>query len=111
MYNPENYQEWTRSTAIYPSAGGKDLPALMYCALGLCGEAGEVADKVKKLYRDGMDFELTQNVKKELADVMWYLARVADELGMTLSELMDMSYRKLEDRKARNVIGGSGDNR
>jgi NTP pyrophosphatase (non-canonical NTP hydrolase) len=105
------YQEWTLSTAIYPDAGEGTLAALTYCCLGLVGEAGEVADKAKKLLRDGDTTDRRTAVLQELSDVCWYIARVADELGMDLEELMDYNKQKLESRKERGVLGGSGDNR
>jgi NTP pyrophosphatase (non-canonical NTP hydrolase) len=105
------YQEWTLSTAIYPDSGKGTLPALTYCALGLVGEAGEVADKAKKLIRDGDTAERRTAVLQELSDVCWYIARLADEMGMDLEALMDYNKQKLESRKERGVLGGSGDNR
>jgi NTP pyrophosphatase (non-canonical NTP hydrolase) len=105
------YQQWTLSTAIYPDSGKGTIGALAYCTLGLTGEAGEVADKVKKLLRDGDTPEARTKVLQELSDVCWYLARVADELGMDLEELFDYNRQKLESRKERGVLGGNGDNR
>jgi NTP pyrophosphatase (non-canonical NTP hydrolase) len=106
-----DYQEWTLSTAIYPDAGKGTLPELMYCALGLSGEAGEVANYVKKLQRDGDSAELRAAVAKELGDVMWYAARMASALGIDLQQTISDNKAKLESRKARGAIGGSGDNR
>lgn len=102
----DDYQEWTRSTAIYPRES-----ALEYTVLGLVSEAGEVAGKVKKIIRDGDDGPLRDAAIAELGDVLWYLARVADELGVELSAIAVENHYKLESRKSRGVIGGSGDNR
>ena len=100
----DQFQIWTRSTAIYP-----EREALQYLALGLCSEAGEVAGKIKKYIRDG-GFS-SEEVEKELSDVFWYLARLADTLGVNCTEILELNVNKLEDRKARNVLRGSGDNR
>ena len=103
------YQEWSAKTAIYPKDEG-----LVYVALGLTGEAGEVANVVKKMIRDDNGFLLQEKHDKltaELGDVMWYLARMCAELGTTLEDVMQQNHDKLEDRLARNVIKGSGDNR
>ena len=113
------YQEFTRTTAIYPGVGLKDEQALVYCALGLTGEAGEVAEKLKKLIRDSgglsalsqLSKETRESVAKELGDVMWYVARMADELGYSLAEVAKLNVSKLSSRKARGAIQGSGDNR
>jgi len=105
--NNKEYLEFTRTTAVYP----KEL-AIPYLALGL-GEAGEVQGKVKKYLRG--DTELTEEYKRkifdECSDVLWYLTRLADELGFTLDELIEFNVQKLTDRKKRDVIKGSGDNR
>ena len=105
--NNQEYLEFTRTTAVYP----KEL-AILYLALGL-GETGEVQGKVKKYLRG--DTELTDEYKQkifdECSDVLWYLTRLVDELGFTLDELIEFNYKKLSDRKERNVIKGSGDNR
>jgi len=103
------YQELARSTAIYPAEYG-----LVYTALGLAGESGEVAEKVKKLIRDDF-FSKSGNfedaVASELGDVLWYLANLASEIGMTLEEIAILNTQKLQDRKARGVLKGSGDDR
>ena len=99
-----DYQQQAVKFAIYP----KDM-GLAYTALGLTGEAGEYAEKIKKFIRDGvMDDRLAA---KELGDVLWYLANAAQELGYDLSEIAEMNLQKLADRKGRNKIGGSGDER
>lgn len=103
------YQEFTSTTAVYPVDEG-----LWYTALGLAGEAGEVAGKVSKIIRDrnGIPTELDKKeIAKELGDVAWFLARLADELGYELAEIIDDNAAKLISRKERGVLGGSGDNR
>jgi|SRR5665213_1510294 NTP pyrophosphatase (non-canonical NTP hydrolase) len=105
----KEYQDWTETTAIYPKDEG-----IVYTALGLAGEAGEVANVVKKMIRDDNGFFLQEKHDKlvaELGDVMWYVARMATELNVSLEQLMQLNHDKLQDRLARNVIKGSGDNR
>lgn len=98
------YQEAARSTAIYP----RDR-AIVYPALGLTGEAGEVAEKVKKWIRDGnLDKEA---IAKELGDVLWYIAALSGDLGIDMDEIAQRNIQKLQDRAARGKIQGSGDNR
>jgi len=97
------YQAQAKETAIYP----KDK-ALEYLALGLVGEAGEVANKIKKVIRDGTS---PNNVRDELGDVLWYLAMLSTEIGYSLDTIADKNLWKLANRKERNVLGGSGDNR
>lgn len=103
-----DYQFKTRETVSYPKEFG-----VWYCALGL-GEAGEVQGKVKKAIRDN-DGEITnerkQAISKELGDVLWYVARLADELNISLDSIARDNLEKLQDRKARNVIKGDGDDR
>lgn len=83
-----------------------------YALLNLAAEAGEVLGKVAKHIRDGGDEEaLRQNIKKELGDVMWMVAAVAADFDLTLSEVCEHNIEKLNSRKERNVITGSGDNR
>jgi len=100
----DHYQRKTQETAIYP-----EDKALEYLALGLNGEAGEVAEKVKKHIRDGK--ELDEDFAKELGDVPWYLTRLVDELDADMSEVAEANLDKLFDRKERDKIQGSGDNR
>lgn len=105
----KQYQTIIEQTAVYPKEIGK-----LYCALGLCGEAGEVAEKVKKLYRDEkgeISHEFQIAVKKELGDVLWYLTAMANELGMSLEEIMLTNYNKLIARRETNTLHGNGDNR
>ena len=104
------YQQRARSTAQYPSRGENPI----YPALGLCGEAGEVADKVKKVLRDhGGDFnaERREAIALELGDVLWYVAQLASELGYDLEQVADANLQKLSSRASRGRIGGSGDQR
>lgn len=104
------YQTAALKTAIYPSMGDN----FAYPALGLVGEAGEVADKLKKVIRDN-DGVLTDPVRdavaKELGDVMWYLAVLAYELDYDLSTIAQNNLDKLASRQERGVLSGSGDNR
>ena len=105
-----NYQREARKTAVYPNLGDN----LWYPALGLSGEAGEVAEKIKKVYRDDggvVSPEKRDEVKKELGDVLWYIANIAVELNITLEEVATYNLQKLADRSNRHVIQGSGDNR
>jgi NTP pyrophosphatase (non-canonical NTP hydrolase) len=102
------YQSRSRETARYPEAGSNPI----YPTLGLCGEAGEVADKVKKVIRDGGGAFTPQQVEAlrlELGDVLWYVAQLATELGLDLEDVAEANLEKLASRAARNVIGGSGD--
>lgn len=107
--NLNDYQVWTSTTAIYPGADKKNQEELVYLALGLSDEAGEVAGKVKKYLRDGvLDHDL---LAKELGDVMWYVMRLASWLDMSGEALLDMNVEKLSKRKERGTIGGNGDTR
>ena len=103
------YQEGARRTAIYPSSR-----AIIYPTLGLTGEAGEVADKVKKVIRDNNDEftpERRHQIALELGDVMWYAASLAHDLGYTLDEICQMNLDKLSSRMQRDRIHGEGDER
>ncbi|MEX1317111.1 MAG: nucleoside triphosphate pyrophosphohydrolase family protein [Synechococcaceae cyanobacterium] len=104
------YQRRSRQTARYPDAGANPI----YPTLGLCGEAGEVADKVKKVIRDrGGAFspDVTRALELELGDVLWYVAQLATELGLDLEQVAQANLDKLASRAARDVIGGEGDQR
>ena len=104
------YQRKSVEFAIYPNSH-----SILYPALGLAGEAGEVANKVKKFIRDGYDQENFEQKKIELAgeigDVLWYCAALARDLGFDLSEIAQENYTKLSGRKERGTIGGNGDTR
>ncbi len=104
------YQEQACSTAIFPKE-----KATEYLTLGLTGEAGEIANKVKKFIRDGAppdEYEAKRiQIGYEIGDVMWYCAVLAAEMGMDLGHVMENNLRKLADRKARGALSGSGDNR
>ena len=104
------YQKAAQKTAIYPGKGEN----LYYPALGLNGEAGEVADKIKKIMRDKggeISGEDRMSLALELGDVLWYVADLAHEIGMTLEIVGDINIRKLTSRARRGMIGGEGDNR
>ena len=98
------YQRKAVSFAIYPATH-----KVLYPTLGLCGEAGEVAEKVKKQVRDGTFNR--HEVAKELGDVLWYLSNLANDIGYNLDEIADINIEKLTSRQDRNKIKGSGDNR
>lgn len=106
----KEYQARTADTAKYPNVGQN----VVYPTLGLAGEAGEVAEKVKKVLRDRdghFDAGEVAALKKELGDVLWYVARLAAELGLDLEDIAAENLAKLADRKARGRISGSGDDR
>jgi NTP pyrophosphatase (non-canonical NTP hydrolase) len=103
-----DYQRLSRATAVYPDAGSN----LTYPALGLCGEAGEAAEKVKKAIRDDggeLTHERREALAAELGDVLWYVAQLATEAGLDLDELARSNLDKLLSRRDRAVLHGSGD--
>lgn len=106
------YQHMTRRTAVYPDA--RKTGGLVYVTLGLAGEAGEIANKVKKILRDD-DGVITNEKRAELADelgdVLWYASQLATELGTSLGYVMETNLRKLQDRQVRGTLGGAGDGR
>ena len=105
----QDYEEIITGTAFYPNVGTGDTLALSYAALGLTGEAGEYAEKIKKYIRDGvLDKSLAV---KELGDVLWYLTASAKELGYSLQDVAEINAVKLLSRKERGVLGGNGDER
>ena len=85
----------------------------MYAVIGLSGEVGELHSLIAKAIRDGVkdEAEFEKNIKKELGDILWFIAAIADDFEATLDEVAQGNYYKLKDRMARNVIGGSGDAR
>jgi len=107
----DDYQSRSAKTLI---EGDDKVLVLARMALGLSGESGEVAEKIKKVLRDS-NGEMSELVKKELShelgDVLWYLARLADITGSSLSQIAEDNLAKLESRQKRGKLGGSGDNR
>lgn len=108
-----SYQKRAGLTAVYPDR--MSLLGLIYCILGAAGEAGELANKAKKILRGDRGFELTAEIRKELiseaGDVCWYLSQIATELGVGFEDLARVNLEKLEDRLARDVIKSAGDRR
>ena len=103
------YQQAARSTAIY-----EDRHKVIYPALGLASEAGEVAGKVKKALRDhggAFDPEQIDALEDELGDVLWYVAVLAADLGLSLEAIAEGNVAKLASRQRRGAIGGEGDRR
>lgn len=106
-----DYQIGTNYTAIYPEIGKRSLISVNYCLLGL-GEAGEAQGKLKKVWRgDKLLGEAREAIIDEIGDTLWYIARAADELGVTLKEVAQRNLAKTYDRKLRGVVKGDGDNR
>lgn len=106
-----DYQQQALTTVISANDDFKDV---LHWVLGLNGEAGEAAEKVKKIIRD-KGGKITDDDRKELAkelgDVLWYLAVFAHDLGFSLEEVAQNNLDKLKSRKDRGVLTGSGDNR
>lgn len=113
LYSFNDYQTRTRETAIYPDKENGTERALNYLALGLTSEAGEVADKLKKAMRDGVENEAAffDALARELGDAMWYIARLADEMNYSLSDIVALNQIKLNKRKQEGKLNGSGDER
>lgn len=108
-YTLNQYQEFVKTMSIYPTDKGKE-----YTMLGLASEVGEVCSKYKKILRDKQGI-IDETDKKaiidELGDCLFYLTAICNEFNISIVELMRKNVKKLTDRKARNVIKGSGDNR
>ena len=100
----DDYQKNAAETAIYSSKH-----AVIYPALGLAAEAGEVANKVKKILRDG-DFD-RKAIADEIGDCLWYIAALCRDLNVSMNDVAKTNLFKLQDRQKRGVISGSGDNR
>lgn len=110
--NFEDYQRKAQARAVYPDAGkGTNL---YYPTLGLCGEAGEVAEKIKKILRDKegiVSAEAVTAIVKELGDVLWYIAALCTELGVNMEEVAERNIQKLNARHEKGTLHGSGDDR
>jgi len=109
MSDFNSYQRNASSTAIYP-----EEHRILYPALGLAGEAGEVANKVKKLIRDGPDKRpdtWREDIASEIGDVLWYCAALATDLNLSLGTIAGQNEKKLAQRKQSGTLGGSGDTR
>jgi NTP pyrophosphatase (non-canonical NTP hydrolase) len=107
--NLNDYFDSAISTAIFPEDIG-----IIYCALALNGEAGEIAEKVKKVIRDKNGLYSEEDRKAialEIGDLLWYCANLANQFGYDLEEIAKLNMDKLQSRKTRNVLSGSGDNR
>ena len=108
----DEYQKIAAETAEW----GDDFPIepIMYITLGLTGEAGEVANKIKKIARDDGG-KITEKrkleIKQELGDLLWYISQLAQELGISFSDVARSNLDKLSDRRERGLIRGDGDNR
>lgn len=103
------YQERAKTTAIYPESA-----KVTYPALGLAGETGEVCEKIKKVIRDcggEVSDEKREEIAKELGDVMWYMAALASDLGLSLGDVAIGNLVKLASRAERGKLHGDGDNR
>lgn len=104
-----DYQTQAASTAIY-----SDSYAVNYPILGLAGEAGEVANKYKKVLRDHngqLSDEIRLKLADEVGDCLWYIAAIARDLGVSLQDIAKNNLDKLKARAAANTLKGSGDNR
>ena len=104
----KEYQDFMSTSKVYNS-----LP-VVYPILGMNGEAGEAAEKAKKVLRDNNGIfggMIKMDIMKELADVLWYVWATADDLGYTLEDVMKIGVEKVEKRKKTNTVHGSGDNR
>ena len=105
--NFEEYQMYARETSVY------NMP-IMYPTLGLCGEVGEFANKIKKVYRDKngvVSKEMYDSLLNELGNVLWYVSACASDLGMDLNSIAEMNIKKLRVRAENNKIRGEGDKR
>lgn len=107
----EEYQKQALTTVL---STGDDFKDLLHWVLGITGEAGEIAEKLKKIVRDKdsvVSDEDKREMAKEIGDVLWYLVVFANDLGVSLDEIAQTNLDKLKSRQERGVLGGSGDNR
>lgn len=101
----DQYQDAAILTAIYP-----DDAKITYPVLGLLGEVGELANKYKKVIRDGTPID-REDMASELGDALWYISAIASDLSISLGYIATTNLEKLQSRKERGVLGGSGDRR
>ena len=116
-----DYQAVAHQTAIYPDLyigvgeiGPNRIAPWLYPSIGLVGEAGELANKVKKILRDHngeMDGDMRHEIALELGDVLWYVAELAGAIGYSLGSIAEMNEANLRNRAATNSLRGSGDGR
>jgi len=106
----KEYQKEARKTAIYKNQGEN----YVYPSFGLAGETGEVMEKIKKLIRDKdgiIDEQFKIEITKELGDILWYLAQLSTEFGISFQDVAEKNIEKLISRKDRGMLHGDGDNR
>lgn len=106
----KEYQDETEKHAIYPGKGHNFL----YPLVGIMGEAGEIAEKIKKIWRDKENIISAEDrleITKEIGDVLWYLSQLSTELGIEFNEVAETNIKKIQSRLERQQINGSGDNR
>lgn len=107
----DDYQQKALTTVLSTDDEFKDL---LHWILGVNGEAGEIAEKIKKIIRDKngeLSAEDKTELAKEIGDVLWYLAVLANQLGVSFDKIAEQNIDKLQSRQKRGVLGGSGDNR
>lgn len=112
--NLDKYQKQAAEYDLFETTVDLKSPGFLEKILGLAGEAGEAADKVKKILRDKGGYASEEDraaLVKELGDVLWYVANVARYLGVPLSEVAEGNIEKLSSRKKRNKLHGEGDER
>ncbi len=106
----QDYSKRARATAVYPNKGDN----IEYPTLGICAEAGELANKVKKIQRDHdgkIPYDFRGAMLTEAGDALWYLDAICHELGFQLSDVAMANLSKLDDRAGRGVLKGNGDDR
>ena len=102
---PNEYQDFVESVNLYPRETSN-----LTLTLGLAGEAGEIANKMKKVARDGYVLEIS-DLRAELGDVLWYVAALAADYDIDLQDVLEYNMEKLKSRKDRGTLQGNGDNR
>lgn len=106
--NVKEYEDFMSTSKVY------DCLPIVYPILGMNGEAGEAAEKVKKCLRDNNGVfgeQIKVDIMRELADVLWYIWATADDMGYTLEDVMEIGMEKVEKRQNTNTVHGNGDNR